>query len=82
MIASAAWMRGIIFLIVNIINCKVIRFIIGKIKKKEVKRRLSDTINIPFPDSKSTQFTDRTSLYFRTGESKPFSHRIFLSNLD
>ncbi|KAI8421990.1 hypothetical protein MSG28_009896 [Choristoneura fumiferana] len=64
MIASAAWMRGIIVLIVNIFNCKVIRFIIGKIKKKKVKRRLADKTNIPFPDSRNSQFTDAAILEY------------------
>ncbi|XP_073955309.1 uncharacterized protein [Choristoneura fumiferana] len=82
MIASAAWMRGIIVLIVNIFNCKVIRFIIGKIKKKKVKRRLADKTNIPFPDSRNSQFTDGNSLYFRTGESTPYCGKRYLSDLE
>lgn len=71
--ASVLWMRGIVFLGMNIYCCKKVNSIRLKIKKREFKMRLmaEGYTPIPYPTHDLTQPKDKTVLYYRTGEFQP-----------
>ncbi|KAJ0183519.1 hypothetical protein K1T71_001495 [Dendrolimus kikuchii] len=80
--ASVCWMRGVFILVLNVIMCKVIYHIRKKIRIKEFRQKMMRTKNLPVPEAKFTQPSNRNVLHFRTGEFKPyvkkdFSHKFF-----
>ncbi|XP_049872909.1 uncharacterized protein LOC126371639 [Pectinophora gossypiella] len=50
MVASACWLRGILIMVCNVYSIKKIRFIIHKIRKKEVKIKMAQEGYLPIPD--------------------------------
>ncbi|XP_045769923.1 uncharacterized protein LOC123870601 [Maniola jurtina] len=73
MVASACWMRGIIILGLNIYCCRVLQVIIRRLKKREVKQKVSMRENLPIPEPGYGQPGERDEgvLYFRSGEYVP-----------
>lgn len=70
--ACVFWLRGVIILAWNIYCCKIVYSIRWKIKKREVKKKLMTEGYIPIPDPTQDQRQERSVLYFRSGENKPF----------
>ncbi|XP_072932381.1 uncharacterized protein [Epargyreus clarus] len=77
MAASICWMRGVVFLAINIYCCRSIRGIRGRIKRREVKRKLILEEKSPIPEAKYEEPWDDKVLYFRTGEKKPFVRKPY-----
>lgn len=71
-VAAICWMRGIFIMFLNIYCIRSIHISMRGIQNREVKRRLTLTENLPFPEAKSETPSDDTVLYYRTGENKPY----------
>ncbi|KAL0830837.1 hypothetical protein ABMA28_002950 [Loxostege sticticalis] len=72
MIASALWMRGILFLIWNIYCTKIVNGIRRKMYQRLVRIKVRDQSYYPIPEPKLRYSSDTSVLYYRTGEQKPF----------
>ncbi|XP_052755281.1 uncharacterized protein LOC113514074 [Galleria mellonella] len=48
--ASVCWMRGVLLLVLNMYSCKIIYYIIKRIKKREIKKRLMQEKNLLIPE--------------------------------
>lgn len=70
--ASICWLRGLFFTALNIYFCNVINRIRFRILKKEVRSRMMRQENLPFPEAASENIVFYNSLYYRSGESRPF----------
>ncbi|XP_059057455.1 uncharacterized protein LOC131851048 [Achroia grisella] len=79
--ASICWMRGIVILTLNIYSCKIIYYIRKRMKKREVKRRLVQELNLPIPEPAYQQFNDKHVLHCRSGEHKPFVHKSVINKI-
>ncbi|XP_034829472.1 uncharacterized protein [Maniola hyperantus] len=72
-LASSCWMRGIIIFGLNIYCCRVLQVIIRRLKKREVKQKVSMRENLPIPEPGDGQPRERDEgvLYFRSGDYVP-----------
>lgn len=70
--AAICWMRGIVITFLNIYCIRSIHISMRGIQNREVKRRITLTENLPFPEAKSEAPSDGTVLYYRTGENRPY----------
>ncbi|XP_022828342.1 uncharacterized protein LOC111357768 [Spodoptera litura] len=70
-LASVCWLRGIVFFMINLYFCKVIRIILRKIRRKEFRKKWPVDQYNPFPEPQQLQFVDNSILVYRLGERKP-----------
>ncbi|KPJ03727.1 hypothetical protein RR46_04339 [Papilio xuthus] len=70
--AALCWARGGPFECLNMYCCRTVHLTLRGVRKREVKRRLTLSVNPPLPEARSEYPSDGTVLYFRAGEHIPF----------
>ncbi|XP_050348929.1 uncharacterized protein LOC126772571 [Nymphalis io] len=78
-IACTCWLRGNFGLALNIYCCRILHLIRRRVKKSEVRTRLILHENYPIPEPQYEEPLDDKVLYYRTGEFKPQSKKIYRS---
>ncbi|CAH2084429.1 unnamed protein product [Euphydryas editha] len=78
-IACICWMRGVFVLALNIYCCRILLLIRRRIRKSEVRTRLTLEENYPIPEAKYEEPLDDKVLYYRAGEFKPISKKSYRS---
>lgn len=70
-LASVCWLRGIVFFMINVYFCKVIRIILKKIRRKEFRKKWPVDQYNPFPEPRQLESDDNKILVYRLGEQNP-----------